>query len=557
MNFSFLQLQTPLGDFALTDVSGTEAVSKLFQFNLTAYSENISVQPAQLISKPVTFKIGASESSVRIFNGVISKFAVGEMKKGMREYYLEVVPALWLLNFSSDCKIFEKKTVVEIVKEFCEKFNIKMDHSCVRGKYLSHEYCVQYNESALNFINRLLEQEGIFYFFRHRKDEHILILMDSDGSCESCKNSNVIYTQGSHDEHLINYWKRQYQFYSGKYAHADYDFEKPGTSLVVDHDASPKLESATKCETFCYPGGHREYGIGKDIAQKRHEANEATYEVIEGGSNCSGFMAGHKFKLTEHPSSSELGEYMLLSVTHHAFDHSDNLLQQDDFTISHGYSNTFSCVPVAVKYRAQTLTAAPVIVGKQTAIVVGDGQAGQEVAVDQYGRILVRFHWDRENKSSCRVRVAQNWAGKNWGMVFHPRIGQEVVVAFEHGDPDRPIVIGSVYNAEQMPPYELASNHTQSGIKTKTVQGNGNNELRIEDKVGAEEIYIHAQKDLVRVIENTETVQLNKGDLITKISAGKSTLEAAQSIEFKVGSNHILIDQQGVYINGSQVKVNG
>lgn len=557
MSLSFLQLKTPLGNFVLTDVAGTEAVSKLFQFSLTAYSENMSVQPTQLISKPVTFKIGASENSVRIFNGVISKFAAGEMRKGMREYHLEVVPALWLLNFSSDCKIFEKKTVIEIVKELCEKFNIKVDDYGVKRKYFSYQYCVQYNESALNFVNRLLEQEGIFYFFKHKEGEHIFTLMDSAGSYESCKDSNLIYTQGSHNAHSINYWKRQYQFYSGKYAHTDYDFEKPGISLVAKHDVSPKLESASKCEIFCYPGGHREFNVGKEVAQKRHEANEATYDVVEGGSDYSGFAAGYKFKLTEHPSSSELGEYVFLSVTHHAFDHSNNLLQQSNSTISHGYSNTFSCIPVAVKYCPPILTAAPVIVGKQTATVIGDGQAGQEVAVDKYGRILVRFHWDRENKSSCRVRVAQNWAGKNWGMVFHPRIGQEVVVAFEHGNPDRPIVIGSVYNAEQMPPYELASNHTQSGIKTKTVQGSGNNELRIEDKVGAEEIYIHAQKDLVRVVEDNETVHLNKGDLITKISAGKSTLEAAQSIEFKVGDNQILIDQQGVFINGSQVKVNG
>lgn len=553
-NEIFLEFNAPTGNFILTDISGTEAISKLFQFNLTAYSENLSIDSKQLIAKSITFKINTNPQ--RIFNGIVSKFSASEISNDVREYHIEVMPALWLLNFTSDCQIFKNQTTLQILKTICDKFNINIDSSGIEGKQTLREYCVQYNETNLNFINRLLEQEGFVYYFRHETTRHTLVLLNTPKAYKACSESNIPYTQSTARESSIHYWRRQYQFYSGKISHTDYNFETPNTSLLIQHENTAELFSANKSEIFLYPSGHQEIDSGKNFAKQIFEAQESNHNIIEGSSNCASFTAGQKFKLTQHPDTNEINDYLLLTVTHQAFDYSHRLLQAKHFATTQSYNNTFTCIAATVPYRPQTLTPTPLITGHQTAIVVGDGQEGQEVAVDQYGRILVRFHWDRENKFSCRIRVAQNIAGKNWGMIFHPRIGQEVVIAFENGNPDRPIVIGSVYNAEQMPPHELAINQSQSGIKTKTINGHGNNEIRLEDKDGEEYIYLHAQKDMIYQIENNKTVNILKGNQTIKIASGKSVLEAEESIEFKVSNNNILINQEGIFINGKLVKIN-
>lgn len=556
----FLQLTVASKDvFILNEFTGSEALSQLFRYDLTAYSENKNIAAADLLLKPATIQIN-TDSDTYYFNGIVSRFRAGESDEKFRHYSIEIMPALWQLGFSADCRIFQKKKVTEIVQTLCQPLGILINLEGLKNSYEPREYCVQYRETTLNFIQRLLQEEGIFYFFKHEKDKHTLMLADKTTAFKPCSEPQLNYRNDGHYRgHYINYWSRQYNLYSGSCAYTDYNFETPDASLFAKQSATPQLKAVDQLQLFDYPGSYSKISEGKKLADLHFEALEATHQLIESGSNYPDLRPGSTFTLQHPGCESESGDYYVTAVNHSAYDRTQQTPINKDSQETHYYANHFMALPKTVKYRSPHYLAKPVISGHQTAKVTGDGQRGQEVNVDQYGRINVCFHWDREQQNSCRIRVAQSWAGQNWGTVFHPRIGQEVVVQFENGDPDRPMVVGSVYNADQMPPYALNDNDTQSGIKThssKNGAASDANELRFEDRMGQEEIYLHAQKDHTRVIENNETVNINQGDQITKIAAGSSTLEAAQAIELKVGSNQITINTQGVYINGQKIKLN-
>ncbi len=560
-NNPFLQLMTPLNEtFTLTEFSGAEAISQLFGYYATAYSENTAITADQLLLKTATVQINTA-SNAYYFNGIISRFRAGAITNGLRRYSIEISPSLWQLGFSSDCRIFQNKKITDIVQTLCSSLNIKMDFSGLTGSYKPRAYCVQYRETTLNFIQRILQEEGIFYFFKQEQNQHTLMLADHATVFKSASEASIAFRNDEHYRgHYINYWDRQYNLYSGEFTHTDYNFETPDASLLAKQSAKPKLSAAGQFQLYDYPGHHIDISQGKALAEQHFEALEANHQFIEGSSNYPAFRPGIKFNLINHPSDSENSDYYLTAVNHSAYDYTQlGSCANGSSNQSSHYSNLFGCLPKTVQYRSAKQIPQPIISGHQTATVIGDGQEGQEINVDQYGRIQVHFHWDREQKSSCRVRVAQNWAGQNWGSIFHPRIGQEVVVQFENGNPDRPIVVGSVYNADQMPPYALTDHLTQSGIKTRTSK-NGSpaqaNELRFEDKIGQEEIYLHAQKDHTRVVENNDTTTINQGDQIIKVVAGSSTLEAAQAIELKVGSNQIVVNTQGIFINGQKIKMN-
>ncbi len=399
---------------------------------------------------------------------------------------------------------------------------------------------MQYRETDFAFFSRLCEDEGIYYYFTHEEGKHTLVLSDSTAGYSDSQDASAAFgTAQQGMEEVITSWDPSHSFQSGKWELIDFDFEAPnapvkGTTATVLDNAAFK-----KWERFDYPGGFVKAADGATLSRLRMEADEAAYCVVEGESGFRAFAPGQKFTLKDHPVAAEKNrKYVLHTVRHEAqdFSHLGNQAAPPF------YANRFSCLPDTVKFRPPPATPRPIVHGPQTAIVTGP--SGEEIHVDKYGRIKVQFHWDRlgkkDDKTTCFVRVAQMMAGKNWGAVFTPRIGMEVVVEFLEGDPDRPLVVGAVYNATNMPPYGLPANKTQSGIKTRSSkQGDAAafNELRFEDKKGSEEVYLHAQKDFKRKVENDDTLEVDHDQKITVTNDRSLTVEKGhETIKIDAGN---------------------
>ncbi len=492
-------------DFILVNFSGTEAISRLFSYQLEVLSEKSDVKPGDLIGKKLAWSVQYGQDQLRNFKGYISHLSLGGRGLyNMFSYRVVVVPWLWFLRCSANCRIFQNKTVDQIIKTIFSEYGFSDFKIDLKGSHPEREYCVQYRETAFNFISRLMEDEGIFYYFNHEKGKPGLLIADDPAAYTDFPGNSVHLSTDTQAFDHIDSWEHQFEFCSGKYTHTDYNFETPSTKLLTGDDTIiTDVPDAKKFELFDYPGDYLIGANGKSRAKFRIEEEEAAYHTIAGSGNCATFTPGGKFQIED--VDSEKGKtYLITSIRHSGSDTnvSNNAGESD-------YSNTFVCIPSKVKYRPARVTPKPVVHGTQTAVVVGP--AGAEIYTDKYSRIKVQFYWDRLGKvdenSSCWVRVATPWAGKQWGMIHIPRMGQEVVVDFLEGDPDRPLVIGSVYNAEQMPPYGLPANRTQSGIKTRSSLGGSPanfNEIRFEDKMGSEMLTIHAEKDQEIGVEHDE-----------------------------------------------------
>lgn len=633
MNSSFkqtkhlLELKTPLGNDALilTGFKGTEGVSQLFHFHLDLFSENTSLSAKQLLGQPVSFYIKGTRGIIRHFHGIINRFYIGALNSNLGRYYrAEVVPSLWLLTRSMDCQIFQNNTTKEILNHLFKKFDIN-DYSIsdIKNTLKKRPYCVQYRETSFAFISRLMEEEGIYYYFQHEKDKHVLVLTDTLATFKNFEPKEILYPAENPGISPITHWEQQFSYGSGKWTRTCYDFERPNSDLLKSTSTLVNIPSNKKYECYEYSGGYDEAHDTAEQSKFLMESDDAQYQMIQGISYYPHFMPGIKFKAPQDKTSE--ASYALLQVEHEAHDTTYIAGKQS----RQFYKNSFVCIPDTTVYRPARNTPTPVMQGLQTALVVGP--PGEEIYTDKYGRIKVQFYWDRQgkkdDKSSCWIRISQAWAGKQWGSIYIPRIGQEVIISFLEGDPDQPLVIGSVYNAEQMPPYTLPDHNTQSGIKShSSKQGSQTeaNELRFDDKKGHETVYFHAQKDFNRVVEhddalevknnqsikikknrevvveegnqkytinkgnrdllvatgnNTENIKNNYsvtiesgnrnvvlnsgndnlvikgGNQITKLDLGKSTLEAMQSIELKVGSNSITIDQSGITLKGIKISL--
>ena len=507
---------TPLGDdvLLLRGMDMTEELGRLFTINLELLSltENISFE--ELLGQKVTVRINCPNSEKRYFNGHVSQFSQTGNEGSFAVYQATVRPWLWFLTRTSDCRIFQQKTVPDIVKEVFRGHGYTDFEEKLSSSYLSRDYCVQYRETDFNFVSRRMEQEGIYYYFKHEEDKHTLILSDSYSAHEATSGYKTIpyYPPDDtkvHQEEFISSWFISKQVQSGVYALNEYDFKKPKADLKVSSTISPKHPSSD-LEIYDYPGEYVETAHGDAYTRARIEELHAQYEQTQGHSDARGLMCGALFSLCEYPREDQNREYLVTAATHD--------IHSDDFESGEGeggpvYANTFSAIESKTPFRAVRTTHKPIVQGPQTAVVVGP--AGEEIYTDEHGRVKLQFHWDRYGKSdensSCWVRVAQVWAGKTWGGIHIPRIGQEVIVEFLEGDPDRPIITGRVYNADEMPPYELPANKTQSGIKSRsTKEGSGANfnEIRIEDKKGEEQLYIHAEKNQDNIVENDETTSV-------------------------------------------------
>ena len=542
-----LAIDSPLGKdvLLLTGFSGREEMSRLFAYHLDLLSEQDKIAAKDIVGKPVGWCVQHYHDEPRWFHGHVQRFcAGGQQTQGLRAYRAEVVPWFWFLTRTANCRIFQNKTVKQIIEQVFGDFGFSdFDTGGMGRTYVKREYCVQYRETAFNFLARLMEEEGIFYFFRHEQGKHTLVLADQKSAYKNCAQSQVSYSAGTLVQAHVDAWEHQYEFQSGKWAQTDYNFETPSTNLLTSTGTLLKLPDAPKYEKFDYPGLYRVKGDGEAFTKIRMEEEEAAYDVVAGSSQCCTFTVGGKFTLENHECESENSSYVLTAVEHSA---SDPGVEGGGGKATYG--NRFACIPAATLYRPARLTPRPIVQGPQTAVVVGT--KGEEIYIDKYGRVKVQFFWDREGKkdenSSCWIRVAENWAGKQWGIVFHPRIGQEVVVDFLEGDPDRPLITGRVYNAELMPPYELPKNQTQSGVKTRSSKGGGTddfNELRFEDKKDSEDIYFHAQKDFHRVVENDDDLKVGHDQTITvKNDRTEEVTEGNEKVTIKKGNRDVIVE---------------
>lgn len=554
----FLSVETVLGEdkLILTAFEGEERLSRPFLYRLEMASADDAIAAERILGTKVTIHIARDGGEPRCFNGIVKRFAAGPMwNRDYRCYYAEVVPWLWFLTRRVDCRIFEKLSTLDIIKKVFQEHGSGRFETVGSISTPEREYCVQYRESDFDFVSRLLEEEGIFYFFKHKPNEHTLVLANARSAYVKCEDGEAVQF-GQH----VSTWRSSFEFLSGRWEQQDYDYEKPAIVKAMTNTLL-KTPDAQKYPIFDYPGGFIDSTRGAALTKIRMEEEEAGYAVSEGRGIVRAFSPGVKFTLKNDETESENGSYVITSVRHVA---SDRTHFAGDGSPPQ-YHNDFTCIPESVTYRPPRVTPKPVVRGPQTAIVT-DGPENSNYN-DKYGRVRVKFHWSSErgspdrDRQSCWLRVAQLWAGRKWGAFFLPRIDMEVIVDFLEGDPDRPIVVGCVYNGDKLPPYP--SNKAQSGIKTRSWGGGEAdfNELRFGDEKGKEHIYFHAQKDFERVVENDDSLEVS-GNQTAKIKKNqtvtveqKSSLEAKNSIELKVGQNSITIDQSGITLKGMMIKV--
>ncbi|MDD5033741.1 MAG: type VI secretion system tip protein TssI/VgrG [Methylococcaceae bacterium] len=574
-----IQVITPLGEDILLfyRMNGVERLSEPFEYELELLSENAAIEAEKLLGENITLGMVLADGSGRYFNGYVTRFGQYGTLDVYAYYRATVRPWLWFLTRASNCRIFQQKTAPDIIKQVFRDQGFSDFKEKLSGQYASREYCVQYRETDFNFVSRLMEEEGIYYYFTHENGKHHLVLADSGTAHDQFPGYGTIpyhveegSTDRSRTDHIHD-WGFTREVQTGAYALTDYDFKKPKADLMVK-SAVQKRHAHSGYEFFDYPGLYNETGTGDHFVRHRIEEHHARYERCDGKGNARGLATGYLFSLVEYPRKDQNREYLITSAVYR--------MQMDAYlstASSAGSGETFTCSFTSADktqpYRPPRLTPKPLIHGAQTAIVVGP--SGEEIYTDKFGRVKVQFHWDRyakgDENSSCWVRISQPWAGKNWGMLALPRIGQEVIVDFLEGDPDQPIITGRVYNAAALPPYQLPDNANLTTLKTNSTKGGGGfNEIRFDDKKGKEQVFIHAErnqdirvkKDLFEWIGNERHLIVQK-DLFEQVEGDKHStvkgdhnaavkgtvsIKADQDLQQKVGLKHALDAGQEIHL---------
>jgi len=502
---------TPLDpeDLQFHSLSGTEEMSRLFDFNLKLVSSSKDIALNAILGKVVSVEIEREDQSRRYLSGYVTEFSHIKRDGRLYVYQARVRPQLYFLALTKDFRIYQKQTARDIVKQVYSEFGIAVK-DMTSGYYRNRDYTVQYGESYLDFCMRLMEAEGMAFYFAHSLGQHTLVLCDSVSAYPMlASHAKIPYyppeLAGTPDEEFISTWAPRREVHTGRYVTRDYDFKNPRANLDYIQPTQSQ-HSNNQFEVFAYPGGYRDMGDAQNYARVMADALQAGHEQVEADTNVRGLAPGYRFSLTGCPRADQNREYLITAAHYDFVDNSYEGAAGAKVTV---HDTHFNAIPSSATFRPERLTPQPNISGPDTAVVTGP--AGQEIWTDEHGRVKVQFHWDRYGKkdadSSCWVRVSSPLAGGNFGMVALPRIGQEVIIEYPNGNPDHPIITGRFYNADNMAPWGLPGNATQSGILSRSTKDGGYenaNALRFEDKKGEEQLWLHAEKDQLTEVENDE-----------------------------------------------------
>jgi len=564
------ELTTPLGKDALLfhGLTASEELGRLGDFQLDVLSDKVDIALDKILGQRVTVKMELPEDKSRYFTAYVVSFSQAGMLGRYHRYFATLKPWLWFLTRTADSRIFQEQTAPQIIKKIFEECPLADFKLELTGTYRTREYCVQYRETDFNFVSRLMEEEGIYYYFRYTESNCTLVLADSKAAHSPFPGYKELRyippdAVARPEEEYVAGWELRRSVLPGKYVIDDYDFQKPSVELQTN-TLLKREYSNSDSEIYDYPGGYLVKGDGEHYVQTRLEELQAQFDIAHASSDARGIAIGHLLTLTNHPRKDQNREYLITAATHSL---QSNQYESGDAGGAE-YHGSFTAMPSKEVFRTPRNTPHPVVQGPQTAIVVGP--SGDEIYTDKYGRVKVQFHWDRLGKknenSSCFMRVSHPWAGKNWGMIAIPRIGQEVIVDFLEGNPDLPIITGRVYNAEQMPPYDLPANMTQTGIKTRSSKGGSGanfNEIRFEDKKGSEQLFIHAEKNQDIEVENDETHWVGHdrkktidNDETTHVKHDRTeTVDNNETITIHANRTEVVDKEETITIHGGRTEV--
>jgi type VI secretion system secreted protein VgrG len=568
--------ESPLTAIRLT---AQETISELFRFEV----EVVAVDPinaANMLNKPACVAVNHGGKTTRYFHGIVSEFGVLEQSGVVDKLYkMVLVPQLAHAGIQSDCRMFFNKTAEDILKIIFNEAGVTKTAFRLYSAPPQRKATAQFNETALHFATRLMEEEGWYYFFEHSSDSHTLVVTNDNNGFYTIPNANLRLGVGTTADMLVEY-RQPEMFAPGKVTVKDYDHDAPDKNLKMEQNTILKHGGTSHRPVFHWPALTRDTGVAKNRARWRMEAAEAAVSLISGGGGHGGLIAGGKFKLRTDAGEKQ---YIIQSIQHRA----EDVSERAGVAKGTDYSNSFMAFPNSVPWRQPMNTARPRMEGLHTATVLAP--AGEEIHTDDQGRIKIRFRWDwREDATADNsewVRVVQPWAGNQWGGQFIPRVDTEVAVAFMDADPDRPIVIGGLYNGNDKPIFPVAEK-TKLGFRSRSTTKGGTadfNEITLDDKKGSEQLFLHAQKDMRTEVENDQTLtvgndrtvtiqkgnekvtldtgdqttQLKLGNISVKCDLGSITMEAMQAITLKVGQSSVKIDQMGVTISGMMIKVDG
>lgn len=536
----FLTIDSPFGDddLMLDSIEGTEGISELYRFNLFMRSGSTSLAATSIVGKNVTVTMEVEGGTKRYIHGIVSRFIQSGYDVDFATYQAELVPTLWLMTLNRNRKIYQAKSTLDIIKAVLSAGGVTVSDKTT-GTYTAIDYCVQYDETDFDFISRLMEHAGIFYYFTFTASGHTMVLGDAASAHIACSGASTLRffprTGQANPIDTVYRFESENRVALKSATVSDYDFVNPATSLSGNNAATSGS------------GAIYEFGTGSTVASDstakakvRVEAAQVSSTMLRGDSFAYALSAGNSFTLTDHFVSALNAEHVVRRVHHSG---------RDDL-----YSNSFEAFPLAKPFRPPMVTPLPRAMGSETAKVVGP--SGEEIWTDQYGRIKVQFPWDRDSNgddtSSCWIRVSQSVAGAGFGALFLPRVGQEVVISYLNGDPSRPLVTGCVYNGTHSTPVKLPENQTQSTIATwSSKQGAAGNIVRFEDKKDAEQLYFHAQKDWLAEIENDLTTTVKKGAELHTIEKGDRT------VDVKVGKEtHNVKGTRTVDVTGDETHKN-
>lgn len=571
LHFTFIANVQPQTLFNVLQFSGTETLSEPYVFTIELESAKEDILPTQLVDQTASLYIKRGKNTLREFHGIISSFTRGDTGHHQTLYTVELVPALKRSSLRQNSRMFQHQKVEAIITQLLGEMGTQVNKFHLAKKALDREYCVQYRESDLEFIERIAAEEGLFYYFKNQKGKHQLHFAEKVFFAPSLK-EEVEYNAlagGMASTYYINSFTRSSQIRQTKATLKDYSFKRPAHSFLQDVDGIDMEYQHGGYEHYDYPGRYKGDAEGRAFTSNRIDYLRSNAVTASGSGNVPMLASGMKFTLTNHPDKKCNRKWFTVSVSHFG---TQSKPSENGATT---YSNNFSLVPSNVSWKPKP-NPKPRVDGPQIAVVTGP--KGEEIFCDSYCRVKVQFKWDRYNQadqdSSCWIRVSQGWAGPKYGMLAIPRIGHEVIVSFLEGDPDQPIITGRTYNAANIVPYKLPENKTRTVLRTDTHNGRGANEVRFEDEATKEEIYIHAQKDMNVVVEHDRTDHIKNdshifiendsfkqvdnnfhltigGESRTQVSDQQSIF-VDDSSHIKTGKNHVIQAGTEIHLNAGQ-----